>query len=83
MLTVSGSAYLAIPDEKIEGVIEYCAKNSTASGLFNVVNGALLYIHSRSAETDTGAKELIDSMVAEMNKAVTSVAEGVLELLKS
>ena len=83
MLTVSGSAFLAIPKSKEKKILAYCDENSTGVGLFSVIEGALVYIHSLSVDADTDGVELINSMMFSMDEAVSAVAEGVLELLKS
>ena len=83
MLTVTGFAYLAIKSDKVDDVLKYCTKESSVAGVFSIANGALVYIHSRSVERDLDGIELINSMISTMDEAVSSVAEGVLEILKS
>lgn len=82
IVTISGHAYLAIPSEKADQVTEYCSENGGEGGTFSVIEGSLVFVHSRSAETDDGDGSLCGEMVSRANDAVSSVAEGVLAILK-
>jgi len=83
MVTISAHAYLAIPSEKADQVTGYCSENGGAGGVFSVVDGNLVYVLSRSAQPETSDEDLCGAMVARVNNAISSVAEGVLAILKS
>lgn len=96
MLTLSGSAFLNIPNQKEREVLTYCSQHSNAAaadrdglieekedyhGLFNIFNGTLIYLHSRPVKTEPGDVQLINLMLSRMDSAVSAVAEGILEIV--
>ena len=82
ILSLVGMAYLNIPDDKVKTILKYTSENSNGSGTFTVNNGWLVYIYSRSIDSQNSSDTLIDSMIAEMDSALLKVAEGVLKLIK-